>query len=95
MPGGPHVRVDTHIYPNYVISPYYDSLLAKLIAHGKNRKEAMSSMKRALDEFVIDPIKTTIPFHKQVLENQAFKDGKISTHFIENLLKEKETTIEE
>jgi acetyl-CoA carboxylase biotin carboxylase subunit len=88
MPGGPHVRVDTHIYPNYVISPYYDSLLAKLIAYGKNRKEAMSSMKRALDEFVIEPIKTTIPFHKQVMENQAFKDGKISTHFIEKILNE-------
>ncbi|MDD5005634.1 MAG: acetyl-CoA carboxylase biotin carboxylase subunit [Candidatus Omnitrophica bacterium] len=90
FPGGPNVRVDSHIYQNYTVSPYYDSLLAKLIVHGRNRKEALSIMRRALDEFVIEPIKTTIPFHKQVLENQAFKDGKFSTHFVENLLKEKE-----
>jgi acetyl-CoA carboxylase biotin carboxylase subunit len=91
LPGGPNVRVDTHIYQNYVVSPYYDSLLAKLIVHGKNRKEAISIMKRALSEFIIEPIKTTIPFHKQVLENQSFIDGKFSTHFVENLLKESET----
>ncbi|MDD5618352.1 MAG: acetyl-CoA carboxylase biotin carboxylase subunit [Candidatus Omnitrophica bacterium] len=95
IPGGPHIRLDTHIYQNCVISPYYDSLLAKLIAYGRNRKEAMSAMKRALDEFVIEPIKTTIPFHKQVLDNQSFKDGKFSTHFVENLYKEKEEALEE
>ncbi len=90
LPGGPKVRVDTHIYQNYVVSPYYDSLLAKLIVHGKNRKEAIGIMKRALDEFIIEPIKTTIPFHKQVLNNQPFIDGKFSTHFVENLLIESE-----
>ncbi|MBL7196872.1 MAG: acetyl-CoA carboxylase biotin carboxylase subunit [Candidatus Omnitrophica bacterium] len=91
LPGGPNVRVDTHIYQDYTISPYYDSMLAKLIVHGSNRRETINSMKRALDEFIIEPIKTTIPFHKQVLNNQSFKDGKFSTHFIENLLKESET----
>ncbi|MDD5292506.1 MAG: acetyl-CoA carboxylase biotin carboxylase subunit [Candidatus Omnitrophica bacterium] len=95
MPGGPNTRLDTHIYTNCVISPYYDSLLAKLITHGKNRKETISSMKRALSEFLIEPIKTTIPFHRQILDNQAFKDGKFSTHFVEKLLEEKETKTEE
>ncbi|MFH1622435.1 MAG: acetyl-CoA carboxylase biotin carboxylase subunit [Candidatus Omnitrophota bacterium] len=89
LPGGPNLRIDTHIYQDYVISPYYDSLLAKLIAHGKDRKEAIISLKRALDEFIIEPIKTTIPFHKMVLDNQSFKEGRFSTHFVENLLNEK------
>ena len=88
MPGGPNVRIDTHIYQGFTISPYYDSLLAKLIIHGKNRKEAISSMKRALEEFVIEPIKTTIPFHQKVLDSQSFRDGKFSTHFVENFFKE-------
>ena len=88
MPGGPNVRIDTHIYQGFIISPYYDSLLAKLIIHGKNRKEAISSMKRALEEFVIEPIKTTIPFHQKVLDSQSFRDGKFSTHFVENFFKE-------
>ncbi|MFC1645626.1 acetyl-CoA carboxylase biotin carboxylase subunit [Candidatus Omnitrophota bacterium] len=91
LPGGPNIRVDTHIYQDYTISPYYDSMLAKLIVHARNRKEAIKSMKRALDEFIIEPIKTTIPFHKQVLDNQSFREGKFSTHFVENLLQESET----
>ena len=91
IPGGPNVRIDTHIYQGFTISPYYDSMLAKLIVHGKNRKEAINSMKRALEEFIIEPIKTTISFHKQVLDNQSFKDGKFSTHFVDNFLNQKET----
>ncbi len=91
LPGGPNIRLDTHIYQNYTISPYYDSLLAKLIAHTPSRKETINSLKRALDEFIIEPVKTTIPFHKQVLNNQSFIDGKFSTHFVENLLRESET----
>ena len=91
LPGGPHIRLDTHIYQNYKISPYYDSMLAKLISYGKNREEAMNSLSRALEEFVIEPIKTTIPFHRQVLENQSFREGKFSTHFVENLLQESKT----
>jgi acetyl-CoA carboxylase biotin carboxylase subunit len=88
FPGGPGVRLDTHIYPGYEISPYYDSLVAKVITHGKNRQEAIRIMQRALNEFAIAPIKTTIPFHLRLLENAAFLKGDISTHFVQEMLKE-------
>ena len=88
LPGGPGVRVDTHIYPGYEISPYYDSLVAKVITCGKNRQEAMKIMQRALYEFTIAPIKTTIPFHLRLLENALFVKGDISTHFVQEMLKE-------
>ncbi|MFH1776207.1 MAG: acetyl-CoA carboxylase biotin carboxylase subunit [Candidatus Omnitrophota bacterium] len=84
FPGGPHVRMDTHIYHGYTISPYYDSILAKLIVHGTNRQEAIKIMQRALDEFLIEPIKTTIPFHKQVFINPLFIRGRYYTDFVEN-----------
>jgi acetyl-CoA carboxylase biotin carboxylase subunit len=90
LPGGPGVRVDTHIYPGYVVSPYYDSLVAKVITYGKNRQEAIKVMQRALSEFYIAPIKTTIPFHMQLLENSQFLRGDISTHFVQEMLKEEE-----
>jgi acetyl-CoA carboxylase biotin carboxylase subunit len=83
LPGGPGTRVDTFIHSNYVIPPYYDSLIAKLIIWGNSRQEAISRSKRALDEFKIDGIKTTIPFHKKILDNRNFIEGKIHTHFIE------------
>ncbi len=83
FPGGPGIRLDTFIYPNYIIPPYYDSLIAKLIIWGNNRTEAISRSKRALQEFHIDGIKTTIPFYKKILENKNFIQGKIHTHFIE------------
>ena len=86
LPGGPNVRVDTHIYAGYEIPPYYDSLLAKLIVHGNNRQEAIKTMRRALSEFYIAPIKTTIPFHLKVMDNALFKKGDISTHFVQELL---------
>jgi acetyl-CoA carboxylase biotin carboxylase subunit len=86
LPGGPGVRIDTHAYAGYKIPPYYDSLLAKLITFGANRDEAIARMLRALDEFVIEGIKTTIPFHKQALNKQAFRDGHFSTNFVELLL---------
>ena len=89
FPGGPGVRVDTHIYPGYEISPYYDSLLAKVITHGRNRLEAIKIMQRALSEFNITPIKTTIPFHLRLLENPLFIKNDISTHFVQEMLKEK------
>jgi acetyl-CoA carboxylase biotin carboxylase subunit len=89
LPGGPNVRVDTHIYSGYKIPTYYDSLLAKLIVKGENRTQAIKTMRRALDEFIIEPIKTTITFHKQLLENKDFLRGAINTHFIEDLLAEK------
>lgn len=88
FPGGPGVRLDTHIYPGYEISPYYDSLVAKVITHGKNRQEAIRIMQRALNEFAIAPIKTTIPFHLRLLANAAFLKGDISTHFVQEMLKE-------
>ena len=77
--------MDTHIYQGYVIPPYYDSMVAKLITHGKNRLEAIKIMQRALAEFVVEPIKTTIPFHKKIILNPAFLRGKYSTDFVERL----------
>jgi acetyl-CoA carboxylase biotin carboxylase subunit len=85
LPGGNGIRIDTHVYQGYEISPYYDSMIAKLITHASSRREAISIMQRALDEFVIEPIKTTIPFHKQVFNNPSFLRGKFSTDFIEKL----------
>jgi acetyl-CoA carboxylase biotin carboxylase subunit len=89
MPGGPGIRIDTHAYAGYKIPPYYDSLLAKLIAYGSNRHEAIQRMLRALEEFVIEGIKTTIPFHKQALNTQVFRDGDISTNFVELMMDQK------
>jgi acetyl-CoA carboxylase biotin carboxylase subunit len=90
LPGGPNVRVDTHIYAGYEVPPYYDSLIAKLIVRGANRQEAIKTMHRALSEFYIAPIKTTIPFHLKLMENPSFKKGDISTHFVQNLLQSEE-----
>ncbi len=90
IPGGYGVRLDTHVYTGYDISPYYDSMIGKLIAHGKNRLEAISICRRALDEFIIEPIKTTIPFHRKVMNNPAFLRGRFSTDFIERLFEKKE-----
>ena len=84
-PGGRGVRLDTHAYTGYEISPYYDSMIGKLIVHGKNRSEAIAICKRALDEFVVEPIKTTIPFHKKVMNNTAFVRGRFSTDFVDRL----------
>jgi len=85
LPGGLGVRVDTHVYQGYEISPYYDSMVAKLIAYGKTRKEAIAVMQRALEEMIVGPIKTTIPFHRQVFSNPAFLRGKYSTDFVEKI----------
>ena len=83
LPGGKGIRVDSAIYSGCSISPYYDSMVAKLIVWGSDREEAIARGKRALQEFKIEGIKTTIPFHLQVLENQAFLDGEVYTDFIE------------
>ncbi|MFA5118220.1 MAG: acetyl-CoA carboxylase biotin carboxylase subunit [Candidatus Omnitrophota bacterium] len=90
LPGGPGVRIDTHIYPGYVIPPFYDSLVAKIIVHGNTREEAIKIMQRALHEFEISPIKTTIPFHIQLLGNPLFIKGNISTHFVPEMLNTEE-----
>ena len=82
-PGGVGVRVDTHAYAQYMIPPFYDSLIAKLITHGKNRSEAIERMVRALDEFVVEGVATTIPLHKAILENERFRSGDFNTKFLE------------
>jgi len=84
VPGGPGVRVDTHAYAQYMIPAYYDSLIAKVIASGQTREEAIGRMKRALDEFIIEGIKTTIPFHLKVLNEEHFVNGDFDTKYIEN-----------
>ncbi len=86
LPGGPNVRLDTHIYAGYEVPSYYDSLVAKLIVYGNNRNEAIKTMRRALSEFYIAPIKTTIPFHLRLMDNPLFKKGDISTHFVQDLM---------
>ncbi|WP_096198935.1 acetyl-CoA carboxylase biotin carboxylase subunit [Bacillus sp. FJAT-45350] len=83
-PGGLGVRVDSAVYPGYTISPFYDSMIAKLIVHGKNRDEAIARMKRALSEFVIEGVDTTIPFHLRLLEHKDFVAGDFNTKFLEN-----------
>jgi acetyl-CoA carboxylase biotin carboxylase subunit len=83
FPGGFGVRNDSHIYQSYSIPPYYDSLVAKLIVWGKNREDALMRGKRALSEFTIEGIKTTIPFHLKVLEDSRFKSGNFDTSFLE------------
>ncbi|MBI5144037.1 MAG: acetyl-CoA carboxylase biotin carboxylase subunit [Candidatus Omnitrophica bacterium] len=90
LPGGRGIRIDTHIYPGYEISPYYDSMIGKLIAYGKTRFEAIKICERALEEFIIEPIKTTIPFDKKVMNNPAFLRGRFSTDFVEMLFEKKE-----
>ncbi len=87
VPGGPGVRVDTAVYTNHVISPYYDSLIAKLIVWGNDRPEALARIKRALREFVIQGIKSTIPLHIRVLRNAKFQSGNFTTRFMDNFLK--------
>src|SRR5947208_644952 len=84
-PGGPGVRIDTAAYAEYVIPPYYDSLIAKLIVHGLDRDEAIRRMDRALDMFVLEGVKTTIPLHRQILRNAEFRNGKIYTQFLDHL----------
>ena len=87
LPGGPGVRVDTHIYPGYTIVPYYDSMVAKVITHGRNREEAIRIMRRALDEFYVSPIKTTISLHQEILSHPLFLKGAVSTRFLEKINK--------
>jgi acetyl-CoA carboxylase, biotin carboxylase subunit len=82
-PGGIGVRVDTAAYQGYVIPPHYDSLIAKLIVHGRTRMEAISRARRALDLFVVEGIKTTIPMHRRILDDADFVDGRLSTRFME------------
>lgn len=83
-PGGHGVRVDSHIYAGYTIPPFYDSMIAKIIAVAQTREEAIQTMERALSEYVIEGIKTTIPFHQQLMKNKKFQEGDFTTKFIES-----------
>ena len=85
MPGGPGIRIDTHTYAGYHVPSQYDSLLAKLIAQGETRDEAIARMVRALQEFVIEGIPTTIPFHLRALQHPDFREGQIATDFVQKL----------
>ncbi|MEQ8812865.1 MAG: acetyl-CoA carboxylase biotin carboxylase subunit, partial [Imperialibacter sp.] len=84
LPGGHGVRVDSHVYAGYTIPPNYDSMIAKLIVSAQSREEAITRMKRALSEFVIEGIKTTIPFHIKLMDDPKFKSGKFTTKFLED-----------
>ncbi len=84
QPGGHGVRVDSHAYAGYVIPPYYDSMIGKLIAVAQTRNEAINTMSRALSEYVIEGIKTTIPFHKKLMKNESFRSGNFTTKFLES-----------
>jgi len=88
-PGGPGLRVDSHVYAGYVIPPYYDSMIGKLIAYGKDRAEAIRRMEIALEEMIVEGVKTTIPFHRLALATDKFRAGDLSTRFVEELLKDR------
>jgi acetyl-CoA carboxylase biotin carboxylase subunit len=86
VPGGPGVRVDTHAYAQYQIPQFYDSLIAKLITSGKDRDEAVGRMNRALEEFIIEGVATTVPFHQRVMNDADFQNGNFDTKYVERLL---------
>ncbi len=85
LPGGQGVRVDTAAYSGWNVPPYYDSLIAKLIVHGSDRNDAIIKMRRALREFIIEGIKTTIPFHQRIINHPDFLSGNFNTHFVNNM----------
>ncbi len=84
LPGGHGIRVDTHVYAGYTISPYYDSMIAKLIVTAQSREECIHKMRRSLEEFFVEGIKTTIPFHLQLMDNKNFMEGNYTTKFMED-----------
>lgn len=84
VPGGRNVRVDSHVYTNYDVPPYYDSMIGKLIVWGRDRDKAINIMKRALNEFEVEGIKTTIPFHMKMMQNEDFKNNNYDTKYLEN-----------
>ena len=86
FPGGPGVRVDSHIYQGYDIPPYYDPLLAKVIAHGRDRRDTITKMRRILDEFTVEGVATTLPFHRRLMSDPGFLAGEIDTEYVANNL---------
>ena len=95
LPGGPGVRVDTHVYEDYFVPPHYDSLIAKLIVHDRSRPEAIRRMQRALDFFEVRGIHTSIPLHKEILQDPGFAGGDFSTRFMEGFLERRKKEREE
>ena len=87
QPGGPGIRVDSSAYTGYRMLPFYDSLIAKLIAHGRSREEALARLERGLEEFIIGGIKTTIPLHRRIVRDEAFREGRFSTQYLDSFLK--------
>jgi len=85
LPGGPGVRVDTHLYPGYEVPPFYDSLLAKLIVWGETRDVALARSRRALAEFEVGGLRTNIPFHRGIVDNDAFLDARVSTNLLDRV----------
>ena len=90
LPGGHGIRLDTHVYSGYTIPPNYDSMIAKIISTAQTREEAINKMKRALDEFIIEGVKTTIPFHRKLMDDPGYNEGNYTTKFMENFLMEPE-----
>ena len=86
MPGGPGIRIDSHVYSGYRVPPHYDSMIGKIISHGNNRKSAITRMSNALKEIVIEGIKTNIPLHQEILQHSAFKNGGTNIHYLEKRL---------
>ena len=86
MPGGPGIRIDSHIYSGYRVPPYYDSMIGKIIAFGNNRKSAITRMENALKEIVVEGIKTNIPLHQEIFQHSAFKNGGTNIHYLEKRL---------
>ncbi|MCS6945987.1 MAG: acetyl-CoA carboxylase biotin carboxylase subunit, partial [Steroidobacteraceae bacterium] len=85
-PGGPGVRVDSHLYSGYAVPPHYDSLIAKIITHGETREAAIARMRNALSEMVIEGIKTNTPLHQEILAHAAFQKGGLDIHYLERRL---------
>ena len=88
VPGGPGIRLDSHVVPGYMVPPTYDSMVGKLIAHGDDREHCIARMARALREFRVGPIKTVIPLHLRLLEHSAFREGAVDIHYLERALKQ-------
>jgi acetyl-CoA carboxylase biotin carboxylase subunit len=87
-PGGLGVRVDSHLYDGYTVPPYYDSLIAKIICHGESRPLALARMRQALDELVVEGIRTNTPLHRDLVRDAAFKAGGVSIHYLESRLED-------
>ena len=92
MPGGPGVRVDSYAHSECTVSPYYDSLIAKIITYGRDRREAIDRMRRTLEMTVVDGIKTTIPLHLKILADPDFVAGRLSTSFMDRFVVEEEAS---